>query len=89
MDIGDVGFELEELLLGIVDGGQLEAGVFDIKEDEPFVEHACQMAGVGDHGLVHAEVGKVGYDKLVFHRMMVMSPLSRLCMPASHCMLQV
>ena len=67
VDIGVCGFDLEQSGSGLVNRDVVVAGVFDVEEDEPLVEHTGKEAGMADHGLGHGEVGKVGNDKLVFH----------------------
>ena len=86
--VGVGGFDLEECFFNLVDWGKMEAFVFDIEEDKSLVEHASQMAGMRDDSLVHGKVGEVSYDKLVFHRIRVMSPLRWFWRPASHWMRQ-
>ena len=87
--VGVLGFELRYGLCGVGNSGVAVALVFDIEEYEAFVEHFGQLCRMGDNGLAHGEVGEVGYDKLVFHRMIVMSPLRRFWRPVSHLMRQV
>ena len=64
--LGQRGAEGLQAGLGVGGGERGVARVGDMEQDEAFLEHECQRAGMGEHCLGMVEVGEIGYYELVF-----------------------